>query len=204
MQTPGLRNIFLGLLCCVIGIAVTAATYSIARGGIYMVAWGAVFAGVILTGVGAVQMLKHKMRSPVDRVLPDATVELKALLRATIHTAETDGPLDERKIAVVQAVLQQLTGSLYNPFLLRDVGQAMGGDRLDTKSYLEGVRREMSPQAKDLILRASTLVARNGKDRALAQKTLRELCGALGLTEAQCEAATAALNLPADKLAQPA
>ena len=203
MQTPGLRNIFLGLLVCVVGIAVTAATYSVARGGgAYVAAWGAVLLGAILAGVGLVQILKHKMRSPVDRVLPDAQVELKALLCATIHAAETDGPLDERKIAALQSVLQELTGRPYNPFLLRDVGRAMARDRVSALDFLQGVQRELPPQAKELILRASALVARDGKDRARAQQTLRELCRALGLTDAQCHEAAAALNLPPG--AQPA
>jgi hypothetical protein len=50
---PGLRNMAIGAIVCVVGIVITAATYSAASsgGGHYVVAWGAII-------FGAVQFLK--------------------------------------------------------------------------------------------------------------------------------------------------
>ena len=47
-RSRGLRNMGIGALVCVVGVAITAATYSMASGGgHYVVAWGAVVFGGI-------------------------------------------------------------------------------------------------------------------------------------------------------------
>ncbi len=53
----GLRNMAIGAVVCIIGIAVTAATYSAASsGGHYIVAWGAIVFGAIQFFKGLFQL----------------------------------------------------------------------------------------------------------------------------------------------------
>lgn len=61
MSTPGVGNMVVGGLICVVGIGITLATYSAASGGgRYVVAWGAIVVGAIVFAAGAITALQHE------------------------------------------------------------------------------------------------------------------------------------------------
>ena len=193
MDTPGTRNIGLGLLWFVGGSLVTMITYGAAGGGgHYVVAYGAILAGAVQFFVGLFQYGSFAAQSPMDRLLPRATPELKALLRTMIASAEDDGPLNDRKIQLVQAILQKVTGKdEFTSFRLRDISQAMAQDGTTTSKYLATVQSNFTLEIKQLILRTGTLLVANGTDNAArAQTFLREIGQALQLTDQQCADAT--------------
>jgi hypothetical protein len=193
VDSQGLKNMGLGLVWFVVGCAVTFVTYGIASGGgHYVVAFGAILAGAAQFFVGVVQYIKFLSQSPVDRLLPQATTELKALLRTLIASAENDGPLDDGKIQLIKAILQKVTGKDdFSPSRLRDVSQAMARDRTKTSKYLARVQSDLSLDIKQLLLRTSAVLLTNGNETAVrARAFLRETAQALQLTDQQCAEAT--------------
>lgn len=193
MDTLGTKNMGLGLLWFIGGSLVTLVTYEAASGGgHFVVAYGAILVGGIQFIAGLFQYISHERQSPIDRLLPLATLELKALLRTMIASAESDGPLNDDKIQLIKAVLQRMTGKDdFSSFRIRDVSQAMERDGTKTSKYLAQVQSDLSFDVKQLILRTSTVMLANGNEGAVrAQAFLREIGQALQLSDQQCADAT--------------
>jgi hypothetical protein len=184
MATEGVRNIGIGGTIFVVGSLVTVATYSAAQGGgHYVVAWGAILFGGIqfLTGLG--QFLLRD-RSPIDRLLRDSTRPVKALVRAMIDAAQSDGALDEKKIAAMQAVLLRVDATHYPEKTIEDVAAAMRLDPTGTAQYLATVEYELTTAMKQQIIRGCVLAGGEGS-RFTEQKDrlLRGFAGAMKMSE---------------------
>jgi hypothetical protein len=170
----------------VVGSAVTLATFSAAQGGgRFIVAWGAILFGAVqfLAGVG--QFLLRD-RSPVERLLPDATRPVKALMRAMIDAAQSDGALDETKIAAIQAILLRIDSTHYPAKTIEDVAAAQRLDPTGTAQYLATVEYDLKTAEKQQILRAC-LMAGGAGSRFTAQKDklLRSFAVAMKMSEPQ-------------------
>ena len=185
----GHEDMGLGLLWFIGGSLVTLVTYGAASGGgKYVVAYGAIFVGGLHLVVGLFQYISHAAQSPVDRLLPLATLELKALLRTMIASAESDGPLNDDKIQLVKAVLQRITGKdEFTSFRIRDVSRAMEQDRTKTSQYLSKVQSDLSMDVKQLILRTSAAILTNSDEvAARAQTFLGNRPGTSPVRSAMC------------------
>ena len=187
MNSPGAKNMAFGLLWFVIGMLVTVG--SAKGGGHVVVAFGAIFVGAGQFLVGLVQFFSGDKQSQVDRVLPQATIEFKALLRTMIAAAECDNPLDNAEVESIRAMLKQLIGKDF--YMIRDVSAAMAKDGVKASDYLATVQSDLSLEIKQLVLRASTILLVNGNtEGARAMQFLQEIADALRLTDQQCEDAT--------------
>ena len=186
MATEGTRNLAIGGTVFVVGSFVTVATYSAAQGGgRYVVAWGAMLFGGVQFLLGLVQFLLRD-RSPIDRLLRDATRPVRALTRAMIDAAQSDGALDQTKIAAMQAILLRVDSTHYPEKTIEDVAAAMRLDPTGTAQYLATVEYELTTAVKQQIIRACLLAGGEGS-RFTEQKDrlLRSFAGAMKMTEQQ-------------------
>jgi hypothetical protein len=166
------------------GSVITLATFSAAQGGgHYVVAWGAILFGAVqfLAGVG--QFLLRD-RSPVDRLLPDATRPIKALVRAMIDAAQSDGTLDAKRIAAIQTILLRIDSTHYPERTIEDVAAAMRLDPTGTAQYLATIEYELRTAEKQQIIRACVLAGGEGsRFTEQKDKLLRSFAGAMQMSE---------------------
>ncbi len=97
-----------------------------------------------------------RSRSPLDRFMPDANEDIKALARAMIWSGEIEGPLDDAKITRVQSILKDVTGLEYGLEPIRDMAAAIRSEPQQTIHYLASM--DFAPETKRMILRGCTIV----------------------------------------------
>jgi len=186
MASPGTTNMAIGGLVFVGGSFVTLVTMSAASGGgRYIVAWGAIAFGAIqfLAGLGS---YVTRPRSLIDNLLRNATLDFKALLRAVVAAAQSDGPLDARKIGLIQSILKQVDNEDHPAKLIEDMAAAMRLDKRDTTEYLAAVQRDFTAATKQLILRACVAVMATGSVfTESSDRFLRGIARALDMSEQQ-------------------
>ena len=156
MAAPGTQHMGMGALWFVGGVAITAISAS-AGGKTVLVTFGAILIGAGQFLYGLIIYL-GRTRSPLDRMMPDANDNTKALARAMIWAAETEGPLDDAKFARVRSILKEVTGLEYGMEPIRDMSAAIRLDKVNTIDYLASVQVEFGPETKRMILRACTIV----------------------------------------------
>jgi hypothetical protein len=169
----------------VVGSVVTLATFSAAQGGgRFVVAWGAMLFGGVQFLAGIVQFLVRD-RSPISRLLSGSTRQVQVLVRAMIATAQSDGALDEKKVAAMQEILRRIDSS-YPASTIEDVAAAMRLDKTDTAQYIATVQYDFTVAEKQQIVRACLMAGGAGslytqqKDRLL-----RSFASAMQMTEQQ-------------------
>jgi hypothetical protein len=192
MESPGSKNILVGLIIFVIGAFITFATYSAASGGgRYVVAYGAIAVGAGQFLFGLVQLLSEDSSGSVDRVLSNATPEFKALLRTWISASEIDGPLDSDKIYIIRDMAFKLTGEEPYATTIKDVAAAMKKEKIKTTDYLKQVQSSLTPEIRQLLVRTSmTLLATQKAKHESAMHFINEIAAAPGLAEQQPQGQT--------------
>lgn len=187
MESPGSKNILVGLIIFVIGAFITFATYSAAGGGgRYVVAYGAIAVGAGQFLYGLVQLMSGESSGSVDQVLANATPEFKALLRTWITASEIDGPLDADKIYIMRDMAFKLTGDEPYATTIKDVAAAMKKEKIKTADYLRHAQFDLSLQTRQLLVRTSmTLLESQKASHEPATQFINEIAEALGLTEQQ-------------------
>ncbi len=186
MAAEGARNMAIGGAIFAVGSTVTLLTFSAAQGGgHFVVAWGAMLFGGVQFLAGVVQFLLRD-RSPFDRLLSNSTRPVKALVRAMISTAQCDGVLDQKKIAAMQAILQQIDSDRYPATTIEDAAAAMRLDKTDPAQFLATLEYDFTVADKQRILRAC-LMAGGAGGRFTEQKDrlLRSFAGAMKMSEQQ-------------------
>jgi hypothetical protein len=212
MAAPGVKNMGMGLLWAVGGFAVTGLL-----SGSGVVAIGALGIGLLQFLWGLGQFL-FRTRSALDRILRGASDETKALVRTVIHAAESEGPLDEGKIARIRtvlrgidfdgdanqlsdvspemraAILSRTENAEYPADRLRELSAAMHADKRSTLAYLQSVRLNFTAPVKQTIVRACAIVlAGDGRLTESRRKVMAEIGQALDISQEDFGAATARL-----------
>jgi uncharacterized membrane protein YebE (DUF533 family) len=187
-------KMLIGLIVCFVGAFVTYITYSAASGGgRFIVAWGAIAVGAGTFLAGLVQYITADSSGQVDRALPTATPEFKALLRAMISASEIDGPLDADKIHTIRDMAFKITKTEPYANTIKDVSAGMAKERargIKTSDYLAQVQSDFTLEVKQLVLRTSATLLTNGNTKPeRASQFIHEMATALGLTEQQRQAA---------------
>jgi hypothetical protein len=190
MDRPGVKHVAFGLVWFVLGVVITVGTRA---GGHGVFAFGAIFVGAGQFLFGLIQFATSDKPSAVDSVLPQATLEFKALLRTMISSAECDGPLDDTKVESIRSMLKKLTNKDF--YVIRDMAAAMAKEGVKTTDYLAQVQSNLTLDVKQLLVRTSAIliVERKGLGEA-ASRFMQDIAAALQMTEQQCEEACAGVN----------
>lgn len=159
MDIPGLMNIGKGSLWFVGGLLVTVVSYEIAPGGIFVVAGGAMFGGMLQVFVGLVQYVKFVSKNRADQLMPHATKELRALIRAMMAMAKSDGELEKRELDVIRAIIANVTNNEIGWGTVNDVCTEVALEQKPITIYLAEKERGLDEDVKKLIIRCSFMIA---------------------------------------------
>jgi uncharacterized membrane protein YebE (DUF533 family) len=198
METPGIKNIGLGLLWLLGGGFFTLITFSAASGGgTYVVAVGAIVGGALQFLVGLVQYLGYASQNRADRRMPGASPELKALVRALVATAKADGEIADSEMKLIVDVVRKVTGNQIGSLTIRDICREAAREKVAITTYLSGQARRFDSDMQAMLIRCSFLVM--SADGRLDEKEfdlLLQMAKAMGMPEPAYQAVLGEMIAP--------
>jgi uncharacterized membrane protein len=78
---PGTKNMFIGSGFAILGLLITGITYATAPGGFFVIAYGAVFVGVVQFIYGLFQYVFYYLKSPAAKAKVHADATVTAICR---------------------------------------------------------------------------------------------------------------------------
>jgi hypothetical protein len=185
-----------GLAVCVVGIVITAVTYSAAsNGGHYIVAWGAVLFGGLQFLRGAFEFVKHLVASPADKALANTTAAYRGLVGAMASVLRTPGQPTPGECAAIATVMQKVANATIATDTIRRVSVAM--QRQNASSFLAAKSGEISAAVKEVIIQGCFFVMSADDHRPEVMPTLVKIGKALGMDEAKVVGIIQAILRPA-------
>ncbi|TIM05497.1 TerB family tellurite resistance protein [Mesorhizobium sp.] len=186
METPGAKNIGLGLLWFLGGSVVTFLSYEVAPFGVYVVTSGAIIGGVIQFSVGLFQYFAYFVQTLADPILPTASPQLRALVRAMVATAKADGSIAEKESVLIHDMIWKTCGSDVPYYMIKDICSEVANEKKDIVDYLATRAKDFDTNVKELILRCCFMVV--AADGQVAERELALLATmgtAMGIAEAR-------------------
>lgn len=156
---PGSTNMLMGLGCAVLGLVITGATYAIAPGGVYVVAYGAIFVGGFQFLVGFFQFVAYQMKGPEARNQAQAEASVAATLQAMLATCAADGEVQDAEVQAISQIYEHIFGQKLDADTIRSAASKMVKNQHDIGKTLAERHAMIDSSLKPLIFKAAYLVA---------------------------------------------
>jgi len=179
----GTKNMTIGLLLCVLGVAVMAASHFTELPQLILKgAYGAITIGAIQFIIGILHSFVYQA---TDEGLhaDDAPVSAMALIRCMVAVSIADGHLDESEIEATGKIYNQLTGSTMNEETIRDIAQDMQDNNSSVPEELSRIKNVLDKDLKHKIIKASLFIlAADGRVDEEEEKILEDIRKGLGVS----------------------
>ena len=142
-----------------------------------------------LWGAGALFIILSLIRLQVrklarTRAMTGATGASVKLIDAMCHAAKADGNIDDREIAVIANIAEQLTGQVYPPEKIRRMAD-LSEKNLQPAAFVK-FGKGLDTAQRELVMQAVLMVVgADGQLGSAEQKFVAGLAGGLGMTKPQ-------------------
>jgi len=165
IQRRGAFNMFMGFGICLLGLIITGATYALAIGGKFIVAYGAIAVGGIQLLIGLAQ---YVFSPPGAKEPPPPFVEsdlsssgINVVLHAMAAVSASTGKVERADAELIAALMSRLTDKEYFVDRIEQrIAEYVGRPELFLR-YLPNIAEQISKDLEKLIIRAAHVAAAN-------------------------------------------
>lgn len=193
---PGSKNIFIGVLWVFGGFFITVMTYAEAMEGSYVLAFGVLLIGLVQLSFGLVQYFGYQMKDKATKEKVHAEVSSRAIVRAMLATAITDGKIKEHKVERIATAYEQIFGDTLESSWIRETAAQMIKAKFDIYKAIRDEKALIDPELYALILKAAYFIASaDGVIDDTESKILSQISDALELDDSTIKNILAELQL---------
>ncbi len=186
----GAKNMTLGLLLCVLGVALlVGAHYAGLEGWGSKIAYAVIVVGGLLFVAGLLHSIIHHFAAPKGVHQDDAAVSAMALIRCMVAISIADDHLDNEEIRTITKIYTQLTGSDMEEDVVREAAEDMQREGIGISEELAHIKNIIDKGLKGKIVKASLFIlAADGVVDQKEEEILEEIRTSLGIPKGKFNA----------------